>query len=225
MSIYILIIFAVFAFSLFVFVRKWHDYSMLFTFAIGCAVNANIFNSITNPVVAGGMVFSIDSILYTLFMFTVVICAKDYDIRRAKILTSSAIAAILVSSFIEFFANLSSFGFSMDLVIKLVGYIASALGTFAGIWLMLYVFKKLEKRKTNVYLSFAVCILIASVINSTIYYAAVIASSGKIENLLYTLIGSYIGKTACIILGEIGYFVNTHYWIPKNLKEKDLKDK
>ena len=220
MSIYILLLFAFVAFAFLVLVRKWHDYAMLFTVAIGCAVNANIFNSVTSPVLVGEFVFSVDAILYTLFMFTVIICAKDYDIRRAKILTSSAIAAILVSAVIEFFANWSTLGFSLDLLVKLDSYISSCIGTFLGVWTMLWVFNKMENKKVNINITFVVCVLIASIINSTIYYTGAILVSGEINNLLYILIGSYAGKMFCIVLGQIAYYINTHFWIPNNLKDK-----
>ncbi len=219
MSIYILILFAVVAFTFLVFARKSHDYAMLFTIAIGCAVNANIYNSVSAPVMVGPLYFAIDSILYTLFMFTVIICAKDYDIRRAKILTSAAIAAILVSAVIEFFAGWSSVGYSDALLIKLVGYIASAVGTFAGVWTMLWVFKKLDP-KVNINLTFLICVLLASVINSFVYYFAVILVSGRIENFFFIWAGSAIGKIFCIVLGQIAYYINTHFWIPNNLKDK-----
>ena len=225
MSIYILILFAFIGFAFLTFSRKWHDYAMLFTIAIGCAVNANIYNGVSAPVYVGQICFSIDAILYTMFMFTVVICAKNYDIRRAKILVSAAIAAILVSAAIEFFATWSSVGYSTDLLTKVLGYVFSAIGTFVGVWIMLAVFKKLEEKHVNIYLSFVICVLIASVINTSIYYGGTIAVSGRIENLIYMLTGSFIAKSLSIILGEISYYVNTHFWIPVNLKTDLNEDK
>ncbi len=219
MSIYILILFALVGFAFLAFARKWHDYAMLFTIAIGCAVNANIHNSVSAPVVLGPFTFAIDSILYSMFMFTVIICARDYDARRAKILTSSAIAAILVSAVIEFFAGWSSVGYSDELLITFIGYFSSAFGTFVGVWVMLAVFTKLNG-KINVNLTFVICVLIASLLNSAIYYFGVIAVSGQIENFVFILLGSAIGKAFCVILGLLAYYINTHFWIPNNLKDR-----
>ena len=42
----------------------------------------------------------------------------------------------------------------------------------------------------------------------------------QIDNFIYMLIGSYIGKFFSIILGLISYFINTHFWIPNDLKYK-----
>ena len=220
MNFWILVCFALLAFTLLTIVRKWHDYALLFTIAIGYAVNANIYNSISAPVYLGNIIFSVDSILYTGFMFAIIICAKEYGTKKAKILTSSSIAAILVSAFIEFFAKLSAFGYSTEILTSFLGYFYSAIGTFAGVWIMLLVFEKLENKKINSYLNFLICVLIASLINSTIYYALVTITTGTIDNFGYILLGSYIGKIFAIILGQISYYINTHYWIPNDLKDK-----
>lgn len=216
----------VLAFVFFVFitlVRKWHDYAMLFTIAIGFAINANIFNATTTPMYCGPLVFSIDSILYTGFMFCVVICAIEYSIRNAKILTSSAIAAILLSATIEFLSNISSFGYKTQFLISFFGYFFSAVGTFAGVWFMLFVFEKLKNKKINNYLNIVICILISSIINSSIYYVFTIITTAGLQDFSYMLIGSYIGKIFCIGLCLISFYINTHLFIPNNLKEKYCK--
>ena len=80
MELWFLAVAGIFFFALLTFCRKWYDYSLLFTFAIGFAVNANIYNSMTMPVHFYKLIFAIDSILYTGFTFTVIICAKEYGI-------------------------------------------------------------------------------------------------------------------------------------------------
>ena len=128
MKIWFLIIVAIILFAFFTIVRRWNDYSMLFTIAIGFAVNANIYNGITSPVFLGNIKFSIDAILYTGFTFTIVICAYEYGVKKAKVLTSSTIAAVLLSAVIEFFARISVNGYQTDILIDLFGYISSSFG-------------------------------------------------------------------------------------------------
>lgn len=224
MNIWFLILIAIILFSLMTFVRRWHDYAMLFTIAIGFAVNANIYNSTTTPIYLGELVFAIDSILYTGFTFTVIICAKDYSIRRALILTSSTVAAILLSAFIEFFANISSFGYDIAYFKKLLMYLFSALGTVVGMFIMLYVFLKLKDKNINTYVTFVICVLLSSIINSTIYYSFSLMIYDNSGITWYVLLGSYIGKIFSILLGLISYFINTHYWIPLNLIHKYKKE-
>lgn len=214
------IIMAVIAFTFITIVRKWHDYSMLFTIAIGFAVNANIFNSGTVPMYLGNIVFSIDSILYTGFMFVVIICAREYGVRKAKILTSSCIAAILLSAVIEFLANISSFGYQTSFLISSLSYLYSALGVFAGVWIMLLLYKHLDTLKTNVVLNFVFCTILTSIINTSIYYGLMFITLGDYTTVWEAVLGSFIGKVICIVLGLISYYINTHYWIPNDLKYK-----
>ena len=220
MDLWFLALVGIILFIILTFCRKWYDYAMLFTFAIGFAVNANIYNSMTAPVEFYKLIFAIDSILYTGFTFTVIICAKEYGIRKGKILASSAIAAILLSSLIELLATISSYGYDVSILKTFFGYIASAIGTFIGLWVMLYIFDKLEKKIVNIYLSFFICVLVSSIINSSIYYGYALIVYDN-NNFIYILLGSYIGKLYAISLGLISYAINKHLWIPNDLKEKE----
>ena len=187
MDLWFLALLGILFFALLTFCRKWYDYAILFTFAIGFAVNANIYNSVTTPVNFNKLIFAIDSILYTGFTFTVIICAKEYGIRKAKILTSSSIAAVLLSALIELCASISSFGFDLDYIKTFFGYVFSAIGTFIGIWVMLYIFKKFEEKTINIYLSFAICVLLSSIINSTVYYSYYLITYQNTTNFIYIL--------------------------------------
>lgn len=222
MDLWFLALIGILLFAILTFCRKWYDYAMLFTFAIGFAVNANIYNSMTTPVEFNKLIFAIDSILYTGFTFTVIICAKEYGVRKGKILSSSAIAAIILSSLIELFATISSVGYDISIIKTFFGYIASAIGTFIGLWVMLFMFDKIQKKNINIYLSFFICVLISSIINSTIYYGYALIAYNGLDNFLYILLGSYIGKLYAIALGLISYAINKHLWIPNDLKNKEL---
>ena len=223
MDIWFWFVLAIIIFAFITFIRKWYDHAMLYTIAIGFAINANIFNAMTAPVYCGPLTFSIDSILYTGFMFCVIVCAIEYGVREAKILTSSAIAAILLSALIEFLAKISSIGYQTAFIMNFFGYFFSAVGTFAGVWLMLFIFEKLKKRGVNNYINISLGILIASIVNTSIYYIFTIITTKSVNNLGYMLAGSYIGKVFCILLCLCSFFVSTRLFIPNNLKEKYAK--
>lgn len=223
MGIWFWFVLAFVFFTLITIIRRWHDYSMLYTIAIGFAINANIFNATSTPIFFGPLTFSIDSILYTGFMFCVVVCAIEYGVRNAKILTSSVIAAILLSAIIEFLAKISSFGYQTQFMLNFFGYLFSAVGTFAGVWVMLFVFEKLQKKKVNINLNITICILLSSIINTSIYYIFTIITTKSVENLGFMLLGSYIGKTFCIALCLTSFYISTHLFIPNDLKEKYCK--
>jgi len=222
MDLWFLALVGIILFALLTLCRRWFDYSMLFTFAIGFAVNANIYNSLSAPVHFYKLIFAIDSILYTGFAFTVIICTKEYGAKKAKILTLSAIAAVLLSAVIELLAYISAFGFDIEYIKTFFGYIASAVGTFIGIWVMLYIFEKMMNKNMNLYLSVFICVLISSIINSSIYYGYALLTMIDHSKFIYILLGSYIGKLYAIVLGLISYAINRNLWIPKDLKEKDV---
>ena len=224
MDLWFLALVGIILFALLTLCRRWFDYSMLFTFAIGFAVNANIYNSLSAPVHFYKLIFAIDSILYTGFAFTVIICAKEYGAKKAKILTLSAIAAVLLSAIIELLASISAFGFDSNYFSTFFGYIASAIGTFIGFYLMIYVFEKMINKNINVYISIFVCVLIASIVNSTIYYSYALIVYKNINDFIYILLGSYIGKIYAIILGLLSYLVNKKLWIPNDLKKKEIEE-
>ena len=223
MKLWVLLLMGLLLFTFFVVVRRWHDFSMLFTIAIGFAVNANIYNGITAPVFLGNIKFSIDAILYTGFTFTIVICAYEYGVNKAKILTSSTIAAVLLSAVIEFMAELSSNGYDTNYLINLFGYVSSSAGTFIGVWVALHLFNRWNG-KMNIYLMFVILIMIISVTNSAFYHLYYIFATGNVDGFGYIVLGSYIGKLFAIVLGLIGFYINTHYWIPLDLLDKYKKD-
>ena len=84
MSLLILLFATLACFGLLFFFRHYYDSVALISVAIGAAINANIYNSATMPITAGWLIFGIDSMLYTLFMFTVIWRAKDYNVSSAK---------------------------------------------------------------------------------------------------------------------------------------------
>ena len=224
MKLWVLLLMGLLLFAFFVIVRRWHDFSMLFTIAIGFAVNANIYNGITMPVYLGNIKFSIDSILYTGFTFTVIICAYEYGVRKAKILTSSTVAAVLLSAAIEFLAHLSSNGYSDAILINLFGYFSSSVGTVVGVWIALALYEKIKDRM-NLYLLVTILVLVISIFNSAFYHAYYLFATGNVDGFGYIVLGSYLGKFYSIILGLIGFYINRHFWIPMGLMDKYQKNK
>ena len=61
-------------------------------------------------------------------------------------------------------------------------------------------------------------------INSTIYYSYYLIVADDISNIGYILIGSYIGKFLSIELGLLSYYINTHFWIPNDLKKDSISE-
>ena len=221
MAFALLIIFMFVAYGLTTLFRRWLDVPTLIGVAIGCAVNANLFTPLNYPVVVGELTFSIESILYTLFMYTVVIRILDYSYDDAKKLALTSVAAIIISAIIELVALLAKDGFQTVVFQNFAVYLFSSIGTIIGVWLMVFFTIGLKKRKVSSYIIIPIVIAVSCVIHALFYYGGM--SLVFWEHGIYTFkmaLGTIIGKAACIGLGVLCYFINQKFWKPLNLVSK-----
>ena len=224
MSFALLVIFMFLAFGLTTLFRRWIDIPTLLAVAIGCAVNANIFNPLTAPVKLGYFTFSIEIILYTLFMYTIIVRILDYGYKDAKRMTFTSIAAILISAFIELVAIVSYRGFTVDAIKSFSFYFLSSIGTILGAWVMIWITIRCREKNLSSYLIIPFAIIASGLIHSVIYYGGMALINWKIDEAAISMIlGAIIGKAVCIGLGVLCYFINQKYWKPLNLVEKEEK--
>ncbi len=222
MSFALLIIFMFVAFGLTTLFRKWIDVPTLIAVAIGCAVNANIFNPITAPIVIGPFVFSIEIVLYTLFIYTLVIRILDYGYGEAKRMTLTSVAAIIISAIIELVANLMKTGFTVETFKAFSYYIFSSVGTIIGACLMVWVTISCRKKNISSYLIIPFAIILSTIVHAIFFYGGIALVEWRFD--VYTLamaFGSLVGKAVCIGLSILCYFINKKFWIPLNLIEKE----
>ena len=221
MAFALLIVFMFVAYGLTTLFRRWLDVPTLIGVAIGCAVNANLFTPLNYPVVVGGLTFSIESILYTLFMYTVVVRIMDYSYDDAKKLTLTSVAAIIISGIIELVALLTKDGFQTVVFQNFAVYLFSSIGTIIGVWLMVFFTIGLKKRRVSSYIIIPIVIAVSCVIHALFYYGGM--SLVFWERTAYTLkmaLGTIIGKAVCVGLGVLCYFINQKFWKPLNLVSK-----
>ena len=221
MAFTLLIVFMFVAYGLTTLFRRWLDVPTLIGVAIGCAVNANLFTPLNYPVVVGELTFSIESILYTLFMYTVVVRILDYSYDDAKKLTLTSVAAIIISAIIELVALLTKDGFQTVVFQNFAVYLFSSIGTIIGVWLMVFFTIGLKKRRVSSYIIIPIVIAVSCVIHALFYYGGM--SLVFWERTAYTLkmaLGTIIGKAACVGLGVLCYFINQKFWKPLNLVSK-----
>ncbi|MBP5091647.1 MAG: hypothetical protein J6328_03715 [Bacilli bacterium] len=220
MSLLILIIATIACFGLLFFFRHFYDSMALISVAIGAAINANIYNSGNMPIEAGWIIFGIDSMLYSLFMFTIIYRAKDYSIPSAKSMTTSAVIAILISALIEMFARWSYNGhLDWDNGKIIIGYVISAFATVVAVWVMLLIFKRMENKKRHTLIEFVVCLFAASMIHSLIYSGLLALISWEIPvHVLRRWVGSIITRLVSTGLGGLIYYLNNSYWKPRDLE-------
>ena len=221
MSLALLIIFMFLAYGLTTLCRRWIDIPTLIAVAIGCAVNANIFNPLTAPIHVGSFTFSIETVLYTLFMYTIVVRILDYGYGEAKRMTFTSVAAIIISAIIELFARLMMNGFTVDNFREFSYYIFSSIGTVLGVWLMVFITIWMRKKGASSYLIIPVAIATSSIVHAIFFFGgiALVNWDYSIYSFVESL-GTIIGKTICIGLSVLCYFINKEFWVPLNLIEK-----
>lgn len=220
MSLLILILATIACFGLLFFFRHYFDSVTLISLAIGAAINANLYNSSNMPIEAGWMILGIDSMLYTLFMFTVLWKARDYSISSAKSMTISTVIAIIVSAAIETFARWSFMGgLDWEVGKVILGYVISAFASGIAVWVMLYIFRNTDARRVPVSLEFILCIFVASMIHSIIHSGLVALINWELPvNVLRRWVGSLVVRLVCGGFGCLVYYLNHKYWKPRNLE-------
>lgn len=198
--------------------RKWFDGFILVAFAVGTACNANFYHALTTPIECGGIIFAIDSILFTLFLHTIIVKYLHYSLKDAKNMAVASVVAIVISAVIEFLAKLNSIGYSNAILLNFLNYIVSAFASLIGIFFMIWFLEK--SKKMNVYLRILIAIFIGSILNSTIYYLGVYFINGINGEVFWKmLLGSYIGKTYAIGLSMLCYFANGTILVPTDLQK------
>ena len=224
MSFALLIIFMFVAFGLTTLFRRWVDIPTLIGVAIGCAVNANIFTPIKYPIVVGPFTFSFEVVLYTIFMYTIVVRILDYGYQDAKKMTLTSVAAIIISAIIELFAEFAKQGFVDQVIKNFSVYLFSSMGTIFGVWVMIVITINCRKKNINPYLIIPFSIIASSLIHAVFYYGGYSLVHWQLGNYtLSLLLGAIVGKSACILLSILCYFINKKYWMPLNLIEKEHK--
>lgn len=229
MSFALLIIFMFLAFGLTTLFRRWIDIPTLIAVAIGCACNSNIFTPLTHPVLVGPFVFCIENVLYTLFMYTIIVRILDYGYKQARVMTLTSIAAILISAFIEMVALSVSNGFSAETFKNFSYYLFSCAGTILGVWLMIIITIQCRKKNISSYLIIPFAISTSCLVHAILYYGGISLVNFRTDlYTLYLFLGAIIGKAACILLSMLCYFINQNFWKPLNLikqeQEKEATD-
>lgn len=220
MGFALLIIFMFIGFGLTTLFRRWIDVPTLLAVAIGCAVNANLFTPINSPITVGPFIFSMEIVLYTLFMYTIVVRILDYGYKAAKVMTFTSVAAIVISAFIELFARLAN-EVPADVAFKDFSYyLFSSVGTIFGVWIMIYITILCRKRKISPYIIIPLAIIASSIVHSLFYYGGIaLVEWRRGVYTLYMGLSAVMGKGVCILLAMLCYFINKNFWFPLNLRE------
>lgn len=196
---------------------KFFKKDALYVIGIGCAVSANVYNVGSYGIEAGGIVWCVDAVIYTLFAFCIIVACKDYDKKTALAITFSSMAGIMLTAFFDFMAKWMRFGFAEDLAWGFLSFTFSTLATFVAVWISLCLFEKLKNRVPS-WLNMIMSVLVLSLINSFIYFG-LMALVGEVgSNFGGILLGSYIVKFVSLL-----FFVEIYYLLSLLGKRKNIK--
>lgn len=201
-------------FSLLLGGKKYRS-TALYALAIGGVVNANFFHAGSYPINCFGLPFGIDSIIYTLFVFCVIVMFIQETKSSAYLLGVSSIIAIVFSALMQLISDILSKGSSAIVWNSFLSFMISAFASVIAIIIMLEILNKI-KNKVNNYFLIIIGIIITTVINSFIYYPLSILLSGVPENIWILLLTSFLGKFIAMLFSLVTYFLITR--IDKNKK-------
>ena len=172
----------------------------LYALAIGGVVNANYYHAMVFEINIFGLPFGIDSVIYTLFIFCVVVWYIIEGLKGAISITISSVAAIIIAAVIQLSGDLISDGSSVAEWQTFGIFMITSVAIVVAIAVMLYVFEKI-KGKVNHYVLLIIGIIIASLLNTAIYYPFMILITGHNSNdILPLLNASYLGKSLSLII-------------------------
>lgn len=165
---------------------------------VGGVVNSNFFNAADYPIDVFGWSFGVDSIIFTLFIFTVILKYLYWDRKEAYTYSLSAAGAVLFAAIIEVSANAFSSGHSEHIWRKFGGFAVSVIGTIAACVAIIEIMHAIKKKtKIHDFWTVLIALVVATIVNSTIYYGLYSLVTGT-EFLLEIMYTSYFGKLIAI---------------------------
>lgn len=185
----------------------------LYALAIGGAVNANYFHAGNYPIDVLGYSFGIDSIIYNLFVFCVIIMLFQYGKKQAYTLSFSSIIAVMFAALYQFLADIFSNGYNLQAWRGFIDFTCSSIASVIVVFALIETIELLRNKTKlkNQYILLVVGMLIGTMINTPIYYTFQSLVNGRIENITELVITSYLGKAMTIIFALIGlYFLNAY---------------
>ena len=128
--------------------KKYRNKS-LFALAIGGVVNANFFHAGSYPIEMFGLPFGIDSIIYTLFVYCVIVMYFYDGKKSANVLAFSSIIAIVFSALMQLASDLFAFGSSIDAWKVFFTFMASVVASVVAIIVVLEVLDRIKNKVNN----------------------------------------------------------------------------
>lgn len=204
LSINFYILFFLVCFAILIVAKYAFHKDGIFTLAIGAVIGANVYNVGNFPVPIGPFIFGMDAVVYTIFLFCVLSMYVEYGKASFKTLLYTALFSIFFSAMLSTFGQyLKTGSFTEEITWTGLSYLSSIIATFTCCWCMVSVYDFLKRKNCNFYLNIVISLILASMINSTIYFGLTFLFTGDLgDDFARSLFSSYIVKaiSGCIFL-------------------------
>ena len=177
--------------------KKYHN-TTLYALAIGGVVNSNYFHSGNYPIDCFGLPFGIDSLIYILFAFCVIVMLLNDSKKSAYLLAISSIIAIMFSALMELSARLLAGEAFLPSLKIFDSFMISAFSSSVAVIVAVEVVDRLKKQCCP-YVCMALGVAIITVINSGIYYPVTAIINGATEVIWGYILTSFAGKGIALI--------------------------
>lgn len=196
--------------------KKYHN-TTLYALAIGGVVNANYYHAMAYPVDCFGLPFGIDSLIYTLFAYCVMVVLLSDTKKSAYLLAFSSIIAIVVSALMELMAKLLMAGSTPEAWQDFGSFLISAFASVVAVSVAIEVIARCKER-WNPYGCMALGIAIITLINSGIYYPVSSLVFTAAEDLWLYVGTSFMGKGIALVYSLLAL------WALKWLKARHVEE-
>lgn len=212
MNLLFYVLFGIFIFCCVLIGGRRYRSTALYALAIGGVVNTCFFTELTHPINIFGYTFGMDSIIYSLFVFCVILMYFQSGKKQAYLLTISSLIAIMVYAVIDTVTNLLFKGLtdgSFDNLIKLTFSVLASIISMAAV---LETIDKVYPKYKNQYVLTIVGLLISIAITTPVYLLTRLVISRNSEiNPWEITITSMIGKTLSIGFASLSLFLVNLY--------------
>lgn len=202
--IYLLITCIIF-YAILIISNKYFGERALITIGIGSAMGINFYNIVSFPILVAGYSVSLETFLYTLFIFCLILSCVFYGKKSAENLLIIVVCAILFTAVLEFLAILSSTTIFKTALLRLFGFIVNIISILISGWLGIRLFYKLSNKVTPV-VNIIIFILLANIVKTLIDITYLITLSNKIY-----LASALITIIPALVFSVLSYIVIKKY--------------
>lgn len=167
----------------------------LYLLAIAGIINANYFYPTFHPIDIFGYPFGLDSILYNLFIFCVVIMYFEKGKKEAYLLSATSVIAVFLTAIIKLINDLLTVGHSKELLLPFIGFTLSCILSLVIFLTVIELISFIKKKKPNA--NQYLLMIISLVITSIIYPLVVYLYEGMLTN-------NFPDPSVYFITGSIG---------------------